>query len=82
MSLTKPEITRLLELVSQTKGHELNCEECLAHVAAFAESQLSGRSLSTDLQMVEQHLAVCDECREEYEALRLTLDSLDGDDYV
>lgn len=78
MSLSKLEIEQLLKLVGQTKDRELNCEECLARVAEFAESQLSGKSVLASLQAVEQHLAVCGECREEYEALQKVLDSLRG----
>ena len=79
MALSKDEIAQLLKLIGQTEDHELNCEECLALVAEFAESQLSGKSVPAGLQAVEQHLAVCGECREEYEALRHTLNSLRGD---
>lgn len=79
MSLSKLEIAQLLKLLGQTEDHELNCEECLALVAEFAEAQLSGRSVPAGLQAVEQHLAVCGECREEYEALRKSLDSLRGE---
>lgn len=79
MALSKDEIAQLLKLIGQTEDHELNCEECLMLVAEFAESQLSGKSVPAGLRAVEQHLAVCGECREEYEALRKTLDALRGD---
>jgi predicted anti-sigma-YlaC factor YlaD len=79
MSLSRFEIAQLLKLLGQTKEHELNCDECLALVAEFAESQLSGKSLAAGLKAVEQHLQVCSECREEYEALRKTLDILRDD---
>ena len=75
MTLSKDEIAQLLMLIGQTEDHELNCDECLALVAEFAETQLSGKSIPAGLQAVEQHLAVCDECREEYEALWKSLDS-------
>lgn len=79
MSLSKLEIAQLVKLIGQTEDYELNCEQCLALVAEFAESQLSGKSVPAGLQAVEQHLAICSECREEYEALRQTLDSLRGE---
>ena len=80
MSLSKSQIEQLLRLVGQTEDQELNCEECLALVAEFAESQLPGKSIPAGLQAVEQHLTICDECREEYEALKLSLDSLREED--
>ncbi|REK27946.1 MAG: hypothetical protein DWQ42_05940 [Planctomycetota bacterium] len=78
MSLSKLEIEQLLKLIGRTADQELNCEQCLARVAEFAESQLSGKSIPAGLRTVEQHLAVCGECREEYEALWQTLNSLRG----
>ncbi|MCA9261006.1 MAG: hypothetical protein KDA61_17445 [Planctomycetales bacterium] len=77
MSLDSNEIARLLELLAATTEHEINCDECLALVAEFAERKLAGLSLSAGLQLVEQHLEVCDECREEYFALQRTLANLD-----
>ncbi|MAT72786.1 MAG: hypothetical protein CMJ58_25175 [Planctomycetaceae bacterium] len=76
MPLSPTELAKLLELLAQTQNHELNCEQCLALVAEFAESQLAGQSVAANLQAVQQHLAVCGECREEYEALREALISM------
>ena len=79
MLLSKKQIDGLMRLVGLTKDDEINCEQCLAVVAEFAEQQLSGKSVAEGLQAVEHHLSICDECREEYEALLKTLDTLDDD---
>ncbi|QEG36891.1 hypothetical protein [Bythopirellula goksoeyrii] len=79
MAFSRHELENLLRLVTLTKDVELNCEECLALVAEFAEQHLAGKSIRAGLQAVEEHLAVCDECREEYEALQQTLAEIDGD---
>ena len=78
MSLTEREIQELMRLVALTKQHEIDCEQCLADVAEFAETKLAGRSLAEGLLAVEYHLAVCAECREEYEALLRSLGQMDG----
>jgi hypothetical protein len=80
MPLTNQEIDGLMQLVSLTKDDEIDCEQCLAAVAEFAEQQLAGRSISAGLEAVAHHLSICGECREEYEALLKTLDTLDGED--
>ena len=79
MSLSKKQIDGLIRLVGLTKDDEINCEQCLAVVAEFAEQRLSGKSISEGLQAVEHHLSICDECREEYEALLETFDTLSDD---
>lgn len=76
MALSKKEIHDLLRLVQLTHESEINCEQCLALVAEFAEGQLPGKSVSEGLAAVEHHLSVCEECREEYEALLRTLDEM------
>lgn len=70
MSLSKREVSELIRLAGVTRDEEIDCERCLDDVAEFAEARLAGRPLSEALAAVEQHLDVCGECREEYEALR------------
>lgn len=77
MSLSKEEIDGLMRLVALTKDDEIDCERCLALVAEFAEEELAGRSIPVALGAVEQHLSVCPECREEYEALLRALKAMD-----
>jgi len=79
MPLSKKEIDGLLRLVGITKDNEINCEQCSAVVAEFAEQQLAGKSVSEGLKAVQHHLSICDECRAEYEALQQTLDDMDDD---
>ena len=77
MALSKQEIDSLLKLVGLTEDAELNCEQCLSLVAEFAEHDLAGKSIRDRLKAVQQHLSICSECREEYEALRLTLENME-----
>jgi hypothetical protein len=77
MSLSKEEIAELMRLVGLTKDDEIDCERCLALVAEFAERELAGRSIPIGLEAVEHHLSLCEECREEYEALLRVLTSLE-----
>lgn len=81
MPMSKHEIEDLMRLVGLTEDSEINCEQCLALVAEFAEHELAGKSMHEGLKAVEHHLSICPECREEYEALQRALDDLgDGAD--
>ena len=77
MPLSQQEIERLLQLIGRTAEDEITCEQCLELVAEFAERRMAGESIASSLLVVEQHLEVCDECREEYEALLRTLHDID-----
>lgn len=78
MPLSKTEIDALLRLVGLTRDDEANCDQCLALLAEFAELQLAGKSVPAGLEAIEHHLAVCVECREEYEALGRALEDRAG----
>lgn len=69
LPLSGPQVETLLQLLGRTRDRELNCAECLEHVGEFAEHQLAGQDLDAAIACVENHLALCPECREEYEAL-------------
>ena len=78
MALSKDEVEALMRLVSLTQDDELNCEQCMALVAEFAERRLAGKSIPDSLRLLEQHLLVCPECREEFEALEQALKEMEG----
>ncbi len=67
------QIKSLLHLLSITRDRELNCNEFLAGVSDVAECELAGRPVPTSLHLVQHHLALCAECREEYVALLAAL---------
>ena len=69
MALTRREIEALIKVVAATKAEEPTCDDCLRDLAEFAERALEGRSITESLTSIERHLAMCTECREEYEAL-------------
>jgi hypothetical protein len=71
MAISREELETLMRLVGHTEPNEVNCEECLMKVSEFAEHQLRQEPILDDLRAVEQHLAICSECREEH-ALLLT----------
>ena len=76
MPLSNKELEGLLRLVGLTDDNEINCEQCLALVAEFAELELAGKTVPEGLKVIEQHLSVCSECQEEYEALQRALGEL------
>ena len=80
MPMTNEEIHLLLGVVRDTQAVEIDCDGCLIQVGAFAESRLAGKPVTEGLKAVEQHLSICAECREEFEALSLAMNALNGQD--
>ena len=78
MSLSDKQIKCLAHLIGLTREQEMNCSECLDHVAEFAENELTGKPIPDALEAVSHHLSLCTECREEYEALFSALRTMKG----
>ena len=73
MLLSRLELQKMLDVVRATQPVEIDCDVCLMQVGEFAELNLVGKALPEGLKAIEQHLSICDECREEFELLRLAL---------
>ncbi len=72
-------LARLLQRVAQTLPKELTCDECLGELDRFAEMVLLGQPAEKAMPLVAQHLAVCEDCREEFEALLRALQALEDE---
>lgn len=79
MALSRRELEQLMRLVGKTQKNEITCEECLMKVSEFAEHELEHKPVSEVLRAVEQHLAICGECREEFEILKEAMKELGQD---
>jgi hypothetical protein len=73
MVLTPTDLRLLVHATLITREEEIGCDTCLDHVAEYAEAHLAGLPTPEALRLVEQHLAICSECREEFEALAAAL---------
>jgi hypothetical protein len=61
---------RLLRAIQLTQNVEIDCTTCLDRVPVYVERVLSGADAAQDMPDVYLHLALCQDCHEEYEGLR------------
>jgi len=69
MTLSDPQVRALLIVARETHADEIDCEEFLTAMAAYAEARAEGRSLPEALAKAEEHERLCANCREECRAL-------------
>ena len=69
LKFTRADWQLLAQSTLVTREVEIGCDECLDQVAGYAEAHLTGLPVSGALLLVEEHLAICEECQEEFEAL-------------
>ena len=62
-------LRELLRVVMATAENEIDCDELLSRVAALLDARRAGAEVPTELMPALQHLAVCPECKQEFDAL-------------
>lgn len=62
-----------LHMASVTEDVELSCDEVYDLLDQFAEAARRGEDVATLMPLVQRHLDMCPDCREEYEALQRML---------
>lgn len=64
-----PGMKVMLGMVAHTREQELSCDEVHALIDQFAEMHKRGEDPAHMMPLIQQHLDMCPDCREEYEAL-------------
>jgi hypothetical protein len=67
--LTLKEVRDLLKDLLATREVEIGCDDCLMQIASYCETELAGKEVPEALRLVREHLEICAECHEEYQAL-------------
>ncbi len=78
MALSRDQIHTLVREVSETCVEEFSCECCMAEIGSYVERLSANENLCETLRAVKAHVAVCVECREMFETLRIALSALDA----
>jgi len=61
---------KLLRMLALTKERELTCMEVNDLVDYYVELEQAGENVKALMPAMTQHLRICPECKEEYEALK------------
>jgi hypothetical protein len=59
----------LIGEIAETREVEIGCDECFERLDRFVEMKLSGLNAAQAMPLVQEHVEICGECREEFEAL-------------
>ncbi len=76
--LDEASIDRLLHLLCDTREEEWSCEEVIARLDEYVDCLVSHQHVMDSRPLVEHHLTLCPDCRDELRALQQAL--ADADD--
>ena len=66
----------ILRQIRKTQEIEILCDETFRLLAEFTEMAARGEKVSEAMPLVQQHIEVCPDCREEFEAVLEILKAL------
>jgi hypothetical protein len=69
MKIEAQRIKQMVRNILTTRPDEIGCDECLGQLDRFVEMELVGKNAAQALPLVQDHLARCRDCHEEFEAL-------------
>ncbi len=61
---------KVLTMLSNTQDVEMTCDEVFAVLDQFAELTARGEDVTQLMPLIQQHLDMCEDCREEYKVLK------------
>jgi hypothetical protein len=76
MELNPDQLKKIVRGVLMTRPDEIGCDECFERLDHFVEEVLAGKNAAEAMPLVQDHLDRCPECREEFEALVMVLQSV------
>lgn len=73
--LQDKKLVMMLEMLVKTEAHEITCNDVGDALAEFAELHQQGQDVKNLMPLIHQHLELCPDCREEYEALMAAIEA-------
>ena len=63
------EFQKLLKMIANTKEVEFSCDDVYHLLDQYSEAVVQGENAEQLMPLVEHHINICPDCREEFEAL-------------
>jgi len=63
------EFQKLLKMIANTKEVEFSCDDVYHLLDQYSEAVVQGKNAEELMPLVEHHIDICPDCREEFEAL-------------
>jgi hypothetical protein len=73
--IASPQVEMMLQMIEKTQTIELSCDDVHKLLDQYTELAIQGDDAAVLLPLVHNHLALCPDCREEFEALKRILEA-------
>ncbi|MBK7454766.1 MAG: hypothetical protein IPJ46_13935 [Anaerolineales bacterium] len=62
-------VLKFLHILENARAEEMSCGDLYAHLDEFVEREVQSKDAEKIAPLIREHLDICSECCEEYEAL-------------
>lgn len=66
----------MLQMIAATRNQEISCDEAYEFLDAYVDRISRGEDAAALMPLVHHHLAMCPDCREEFDALLLAMEAI------
>ena len=68
-------VIRFLKVLDRVREEEMSCEEMYHQLDEFVEQEVQSHEAGKIMPLIQEHLEMCHECCDEYEALLTILEN-------
>jgi hypothetical protein len=68
-------IVKFLRILEDVRAEDMSCDEMFVRLDEFVETEVQSHDAEKLMPLVREHLDMCSECDEEYEALLTVLEN-------
>ena len=68
-------IVKFLRILENVRDEEMSCDEMFIRLDEFVEAEVQSKDAEKLMPLVREHLDMCPDCDEEYEALLTVLEN-------
>ncbi|MDD2921445.1 MAG: hypothetical protein PHQ36_04095 [Anaerolineales bacterium] len=62
-------VVKFLRVLENVRSEEMSCSEMYAHLDEFVEREVKSKDAKKIMPLIQEHIDMCPECGDEYEAL-------------
>lgn len=68
-------VLRFLQVLEKARAEDLSCNDTFARLDEFVDTQVQSKDAAKIMPLIREHLDMCPDCCEEYEALLTVLEN-------
>jgi len=74
-ALTDEVVVKFLQVLERARAEDMSCDDLFASLDEFVEREVDKKDAAKLMPLIDEHLDLCSDCCDEYEALLAVLEN-------